>query len=216
METGKKVSGMIRIGAAFIPVMIAFAADHDLSSQVHIPVIGITGVCVALCDALCGQIIANTRWLPFCAFYNPAEAQVLAKKFRNYHKSMFTSWMIAKICSAVAVTISASMLIRDIPEFFVKWQLPLFAIGYVFLGTSLVTSAEFIVSYFMATKEADDAKLREMNYAYKKEHPELFVSDTGIVKHGFGPSCTGNLLRDPLQCKLEPTDFTAKHGDLFP
>ena len=193
MIGSKIVSGSIRITCALVPFLIAIALDHDLSSQAHIPVIGITGVCVALCDALCGQIIANTRWLPFCACYTPAEAQALAEKFRAYHKSMFVSWMVAKICSASAVTISATMLIQQRPKLLSDWQFLAFAFGYMFLGISLVTAAEFIISYFIATKEADDAKLREMNYAYKKEHPELFSPDTEAVRQqleGFGAGYT--------------------------
>ena len=193
MVGSKIMSGAIRIACALVPFLIAFALDHDLSSQVHIPVIGITGVCVALCDALCGQIIANTRWLPFCACYTPSEAQALAQKFREYHKSMFISWMVAKICSAFAITISATMLIQQRPKLLSDWQFLVFALGYMFLGISLVTATEFILSYFIAAKEADDAKLREMNYSYKKDHPELFSPETDTVKkqlEGFGDGYT--------------------------
>lgn len=193
MVRGKIISGAIRIVCVHVPFLIAFAFDHDLSSQVHIPVIGITGVCVALCDALCGQIIANTRWLPFCACYTPNEAQTLARKFREYHKSMFVSWMVAKICSAFAVTISAVMLVQQRPKLLSDCHYLVFALGYVFLGISLITATEFIISYFIATEEADNAKLREMNYAYTKEHPELFAPDTETVKQqldGFGNGYT--------------------------
>ena len=189
-----KESG-IRIVAALLPPIVALLCDHDLSSQAHIPVIGIAGVCVALCDALFGQIISSTRWIPFSACYKPYEAQEMAEKFRNYHKAMFSSWMTAKACSAAAVTISAVLILQDCPKQVLDYRHIAYALGYAFLGISIVTAAEFITSYFSAIEESDRAKLKEMNYAFKKEHPELFSQDSGTVKsqlEGFAAGYTSD------------------------
>lgn len=175
-----KESG-IRIVAALLPPIVALLCDHDLSSQAHIPVIGIAGVCVALCDALFGQIISNTRWIPFSACHKPCEAQELVDTFRNYHKDMFRSWIIAKLSSATAVTISAVMLLKHCPKLLQDYRCIVFAIGYAFLGIAMVTATEFILSYFSAMEESDRVKLKEMNYMFKKANPELFNQDSEAI-----------------------------------
>ena len=176
------ISYIIRIVLALVPLIVALLFDFDLSSQAHIPVIGIAGICVALCDALCGQIISNTRWIPFSACYKPSEAQEMASRFRSYHKEMFQSWMIAKVCSAISITLSAVMLLQEKPHLLQDYQNAVFMFGYGFLGVSVVTAIEFIKSYFSAIEESDTAKLRELNYLYEKEQEELSRKNQEAVK----------------------------------
>ena len=90
------------------PGGIAFLLDRELSSPVHLPVMGIAGLCISLCDALCGQIISNTKWIPFSACHTPAEAQELVGLFKTYHRSMIVEWLIAKVTSAVVVMMTAA------------------------------------------------------------------------------------------------------------
>ena len=174
----KKLLGCIFI---LIPAIFAWYLDKDLSSKVHIPIIGITAVCVALCDALFGQIVASTRWIPFSACYKPADAQELAKRFRSYHKSLFFSWMTAKICSSIAITISAVMMLKNPPPMLVTYQMWMFLCGYIVLGIALVMAIGFVFTYLQAAEESDNAKLREMNYTYEKEHPELYHYDPEVI-----------------------------------
>ena len=155
--------------------------DNDLSSAVHIPIIGITAICVALCDALFGQIVANTRWIPFSGCYTPAEAQELAGKFRTYHTRLFGSWMIVKVCSSIAITTSATMIIKDLPRCIEQYRTWILCGGYLALGTSIVLAIDFVFTYFHAADKSDEARLREMNYTYQKEHQELYRRDQDAV-----------------------------------
>ena len=148
---------------------------------------------MALCDALCGQIMANTRWMPFSACYTPSEAKEMVSRFRAYHKKLFCSWLVAKACSAAVVVISAVMMLDKRPSFVDELRIPIFIVGYALLGVSLVTAVEFVMSYFSAMEEADNAKLKEMDYTYRKEHQELFAQDPEVVKQqleGFGSGYT--------------------------
>ena len=189
----RTIPSLVRIALALLPLALSVVLDHDLSSPAHVAVLGVTGICVALCDALCGQIIANTRWMPFSACYTPSEAKEMAERFRVYHKNLFRSWLVAKACSAIAVVISAVMILDKRPSFLDEFRFPVLMVGYALLGVALVTAIEFIMSYFSAMQEADNAKLKEMNYTYKKEHPELFEQDPSVVKdqlEGFGAGYT--------------------------
>lgn len=172
---------LFMIAFALAPAAGALYLDRDLSCDVHIPIIGITAICVALCDALFGQIVASTRWIPFSACYKPTQAQELAKRFRSYHKSLFFSWMTAKICSSIAITISAVMMLKNPPPMLVTYQMWIFLCGYIVLGIALVMAIGFVFTYLQAAEESDNAKLREMNYTYEKEHPELFRCDPAII-----------------------------------
>lgn len=189
----RTIPSLVRIALALLPLALSVVLDHDLSSPAHVAVLGVTGICVALCDALCGQIIANTRWMPFSACYTPSEAKEMAERFRVYHKNLFRSWLVAKSCSAIAVVISAVMILDKRPSFLDEFRFPVLMVGYALLGVALVTAIEFIMSYFSAMQEADNAKLKEMNYTYKKEHSELFEQDPSVVKdqlEGFGAGYT--------------------------
>lgn len=189
------MTAIFKIVAALLPASIMMWLDNDLSSAVHIPIIGITAICVALCDALFGQIVANTRWIPFSGCYTPAEAQELASKFRTYHTRLFGSWMIVKVCSSIAITTSATMIIKNLPRYIEQYRTWILCGGYLALGTSIVMAIDFVFTYFHAADKSDEARLREMNYTYQKEHPELFAQDTETVKRqleGFGSGYTSN------------------------
>ena len=45
-------------GVVPLPCLVAYLIDASFSSPAHIPIVGISGICVALCDALFGQIVA--------------------------------------------------------------------------------------------------------------------------------------------------------------
>ena len=176
-----------------IPLAIALLIDRDLSSAAHLPVIGIAGICVSLCDALCGQIISNTRWIPFSAYHTPAEAQRLVAAFKKYHRDMILKWMAAKSTSAIVVMLTAIMAMQKCPGIFAVHRFEVFAVGYALLGFSMVMAFSFILSYFSASDESNRARLKEMNYAYQKEHPELYAANAETVKKqldGFGTGYT--------------------------
>lgn len=183
----------VNVIAAAIPLSVALLFDRDLSSAAHLPVIGIAGICVSLCDALCGQIISNTRWIPFSAYHTPAEAQRLVAAFKCYHRDMILKWMTAKCTSAIVVMLTAIMAMQKCPGLFVSHRFVVFIVGYALLGFSLVMAISFILSYFSASDESNRARLKEMNYAYQKEHPELYATNVATVKtqlDGFGTGYT--------------------------
>lgn len=172
---------IVKIACALLPVVVMLYVDVDLSSAVHIPVIGITAICVALCDALFGQIVSNTRWIPFSGCYTPSEAQKLAKEFRGFHKNLFVEWMVVKICSSIAITVSAIMIIKELPCWLVTYRRFMLIGGYLALGVSIVMAIDFVFTYFHAADVADEARLKDMNNIYKKEHHELYHRDEETV-----------------------------------
>lgn len=185
----------VHIVASGVPLALALLVDRDLSSVAHLPVIGIAGICVSLCDALCGQIISNTRWIPFSACHTPAEAQGLVVAFKQYHRDMILKWMMAKVTSAIVVVLTAIMALQKCPGLIVAHKFEIFIIGYLLLGCSMVMAVSFILSYFSASDESDRVRLKEMNYVYQKEHPELYARNTAIVKKqldGFGAGYTSS------------------------
>lgn len=171
---------LVSIVLAALPVVFAMGLDKDLSSAMHIPVIGTTAVCVALCDALFGQIVSNTRWIPFSGCYTPAEAQDMVKKFRSYHMRLFGAWMIAKVSSSTAIAISATMIVKTLPECIETCRTCILAAGYLTLGISLAMALDFIFTYFHAVDASDEARLKEMNYTYVKDHSELSKRDQEV------------------------------------
>lgn len=178
-----------------IPVVLAILLDRDLSSMAHLPVIGVAGISVSLCDALCGQIISNTRWIPFSACHAPAEAQQLARMFRRFHRDMIAKWMVAKLASAAVVILTAVMAIQRCPEFILEHRFWFFLVGYLLLGLSMCMAVSFLLSYFSAMEASDKEKLQEMNHAYMREHKEYFSSETEYVKkqlEGFGCGYTSS------------------------
>lgn len=169
---------IVSAGLSCLPVAVVMWFDRDLSCAVHIPIIGTTAVCVALCDALFGQIVSNTRWIPFSGCYTPSEAQAMVKRFRSYHMRLFRLWMIAKACSSTAIAISATMIIKQLPERIAACRTWILAVGYVVLGVSVTMAVDFIFTYFHAMDASDEARIKEINNAYIKGHPELFQRDS--------------------------------------
>jgi len=173
---------IVTLIACAIPFCIAVGIDRELSSPLHLPIMGITGLCVSLCDALCGQIISNTKWIPFSACHKPAEAQELVRLFKSYHRRMILEWMGAKLTSAAVVVLTAVMALQKCPEALICHRFSALTVGYVLLGLSIAMAISFVVSYFSASDEFDRARLEEMNYAYKKEHPELYSGNSEDIK----------------------------------
>ena len=52
---------IFQLALAAIPLVVAIYVDHGLVSDVHFALIGIVAICVALCDSLFGQVLANTN-----------------------------------------------------------------------------------------------------------------------------------------------------------
>ena len=171
---------LVSIVLAALPVVLAMGFDKDLSCAMHIPVIGTTAVCVALCDALFGQIVSNTRWIPFSGCYTPSEAQAMVKKFRSYHMRLFGAWMIAKASSSIAIAISATMIVKTLPKCIETCRTCILAAGYLALGISLAMALDFVFTYFHAVDASDEARLKEMNYTYVKDHSELSRRDQEV------------------------------------
>lgn len=172
---------LVCIVLAALPVVFAMGFDKDLSCAAHIPVIGTTAVCVALCDALFGQIVSNTRWIPFSGCYTPAEAQAMVKKFRSYHMQLFGAWMIAKVSSSIAIAISGAMIIKALPKCIETCRMYIIGVGYLTLGISLAMALYFVFTYFHAVDASDEARLKEMNYTYIKDHAELCKADQDAI-----------------------------------
>ena len=63
----------------------------------------------------------------------------------------------------------------------VTYQMWMFLCGYIVLGIALVMAIGFVFTYLQAAEESDNAKLREMNYTYEKEHPELYHYDPEVI-----------------------------------
>lgn len=168
---------LVSAGLSCLPVAVVMWFDRDLSCAVHVPIIGTTAVSVALCDALFGQIVSNTRWIPFSGCYTPSEAQVMVKRFRSYHMRLFRLWMVAKVCSSTAIAISATMIMNQLPERIAACRTWILFVGYVALGVSVIMVLDFIFTYFHAIDASDEARIKEINTAYIKDHPELFQRD---------------------------------------
>ena len=179
-----------------LPTVGIFCLDRDMSSPVHVPIIGTIAICVALCDALFGQIVSCTRWIPFSGCYTPSEAQVLAKKFRTFHKKLFWLWMIVKISSSIVIVMSGIMITQTSMVWLHSYRVYILGAGYVMLGISIQMVFEFVVTYFHATDTVDEVRLREMNHAYNKEHHELYDRCEETVAQqlsGFGESYTNKV-----------------------
>jgi hypothetical protein len=177
------------------PGGVAFLLDRELLSPIHLPIMGIAGLCISLCDALYGQIISNTKWIPFSACHTPAEAQKLVRLFKTYHRSMIVEWLIAKVTSAVVVMMTTAMAFQKGPDILVQHRLCVLMVGYVLLGVSISLAISFVFSYFSASDAFDRARLEEMNYAYRKDHPDIFLDSSAIVKkqlEGFAPGFTSS------------------------
>lgn len=173
---------VIAVELSFLPLAVALMVDDDLSSSVHLAVIGIVAVCVTLSDALFGQILANTKWIPFCACHTPNEAENLVKAFRRYHTKLFWQWLTSKFCSLIAIVISALFALQRLPYDVVEPRWMIVGVGYWILGVAVIIMIGFVLTYLQAAEEADRVKLKEMNYAYIKNHPELFRPDGSLIQ----------------------------------
>ena len=166
-----KPTGAIGLTAiAAIPLAVAMRLDGDLSSKVHVVVIGVSATAVALCDALFGQIVAMTGELPFRNWKTPAEAKRSIKAFDAYHKSIFTAWAVAKVASSLAVMLPAVTLAVGNDVLGVISNMWLLAFGYLALGVSLAAALFFVVSYWNARSAANEFRLEEIAQRYKDEH----------------------------------------------
>lgn len=191
----KTIQSIVILAVIAAPGGIAFLLDRELSSPVHLPVMGIAGLCISLCDALCGQIISNTKWIPFSACHTPAEAQELVGLFKTYHRSMIVEWLIAKVTSAVVVMLTAAMSFSKGPVILVQHRFCVLMLGYGLLGVSISLVISFVLSYFSASDAFDRARLEEMNYAYRKDHPDIFSDSSATIKkqlEGFAPGYTSS------------------------
>lgn len=164
---------------AAIPLAVAMRVDDDLSSKVHVVVIGVSATAVALCDALFGQIVAMTGEMPFRNWKTPAEAKRNIKAFDAYHKSVFTAWAVAKVASSLAVMLPAITLAVGANVLGVISNMWLLAVGYLALGVSLAAALFFIVSYWNARSAANEFRLEEITQGYKDGHfrPQPLAED---------------------------------------
>lgn len=166
-----KKTGLIGLAAiAATPAVVAILRDRDLSSNVHIAVIGVAATAVALCDALFGQIVAITGEMPFRNWGTPAEARQRVMAFDAYHREVFWAWAVAKLSSSMAVMLTAITLAGRGDNLVCKYRMWLLSSGYVALGLSLAAALFFIVSYWNARSAANESRLGEMAREYRDEH----------------------------------------------
>lgn len=173
---------IFQLALAAIPLVVAIYVDHGLVSDVHFALIGIVAICVALCDSLFGQVLANTKWIPFCACHSPREAEELVYRFHGYHNRLFLRWMLSKFCNSIAIILAALFAMQRTPKLLAQYHMWCVGIGYVALGTSIIMTIQFVITYHQAVKESDRVKLMEMNFAYEKDHPDLFSPDEKKTK----------------------------------
>lgn len=150
------------------PLTIAYLCDRTLSSIVHIPITGVTGVVVALCDAFFGQIVSYTQAIPFSPVYTPRIASGMIKKFDILHRQILVEWIVAKLASGTTVAVSAiiALLLKD-----GKTNPIMQGVCYITLGISLRSVVFFIKTYFDARKASMELRLMEMRRQYRIEHP---------------------------------------------
>lgn len=174
-----------------LPCIVALLMDSSFSSPAHIPIVGISGICIALCDALFGQIVSTTRELPFYDGHSPAQAQRMAESYRVYHRQQFLYWMVAKLSSTIAIATSAIYAVSNVPEWFEANRFWFVMSGYLLFGISLRMVLAFVASYWMAERAADSERLRAMNYRYDKEFRERFDSEQGASEEDASHSQDG-------------------------
>ena len=164
------IGSMITTG----PLIIAVSGDHFLSSCFHLPIIGFTSVAVALCDALFGQIISQTQWMPFAAEHTPAEARELVDRFEAFHRRAFLQWVGTKATSGFAIVLSAVLALSGKENLSPGYIGLLTAIGYLLMGFALRGVVFFLSTYFSARKAANEAKLNEIKKKYEKANEGLY------------------------------------------
>ena len=88
--------------------------------------------------------------------------------------------MIAKASSSIAIAISATMIVKTLPKCIETCRTCILAAGYLALGISLAMALDFVFTYFHAVDASDEARLKEMNYTYVKDHSELSRRDQEV------------------------------------
>jgi len=158
----------IRISIALMPVGVAFTFDRHLKSFVHPPIIGVCGVLVALCDALFGQIIAQTQWMPLSGNHTPAHAISFVENFERYHRNIFFAWVITKLSSGLSIALSAITAIARDRESEYYGSLSVILVGYLALGVAISGAIYFLSTYFQARNANNAAKLEEIRINYEQ------------------------------------------------
>ncbi len=164
---GAIVSGTIGSAVIIFPVIIACILDPAFVSMCHVPVIGVAGIAVALCDAFFGQVISYTQSVPFSPIYTPARAKELVDQFDSLHRKILREWIIAKLASGTTVTLSAIMVLslnHGPPDRSLQ------IIGYIALGISLRSVLFFIVTYLKARDVNHQVRLEEISMRFEKEN----------------------------------------------
>lgn len=146
--------------------------DSDFSSCLHAPLIGVTGIAVALCDALFSQILSQTRDLPYLFGKTPAEVDLYVEKLNRYHKRTFWAWVLSKCSSAAAIITPAVLLAAKSGERVYSCRTELYIAGYLAMGVSIASAAYFLQTYFTARKSELKAKRIEIVRHYEETHPE--------------------------------------------
>lgn len=154
-----------------LPFTIAYMLDPSLTGCCHIPIIGVAAVSVALCDALFGQIVSQTAWIPFASYHTPSEASKLVDQFERFHRQTFGAWIVIKLFSALAVVLSAVLIVLTKDGKSYAHTSTVIAIGYISLGVSLYGIVFFLSTYFQSRIASNDAKLNEMMKQYEKMNP---------------------------------------------
>lgn len=155
---------------AIVPPLAAWIVDADFSSGAHVPVIGVSGIAVALCDALFGQIVALTRDLPFQSGQTPAQTDAAIEQFESFHCRIFGAWILAKCMGALAVILSAVTVVEKAGmriEHNRQWIL---LAGYVALGIALSSATFFFSTYRNARRAAAKARRSEISRRYVADH----------------------------------------------
>lgn len=166
---------LIRALLVFAPLAIAYAFDRSLSGCCHIPIIGISAVAVALCDALFGQIVSQTAWIPFAPYHTPAEASDLVKQFDGFHRQTFVAWMVTKLFSGLAVVLSAVLAVLTKDGHVFAYTGLVLCVGYLALGISICGVVFFLSTYFQARNASNKAKLEEIEKRYEELNKNAYA-----------------------------------------
>ena len=170
-----RMAVLIRALIVFAPLAIAYAFDRSLSGCGHIPIIGISAVAVALCDALFGQIVSQTAWIPFAPYHTPAEAADLVKQFDGFHRQTFVAWMVTKLFSGLAVVLSAVLAVLTKDGHVFAYTGFVLSVGYLALGISICGVVFFLSTYFQARNASNKAKLEEIAKRYEELNKNAYA-----------------------------------------
>jgi len=178
MSTQKRYARLVVLIRALIvlaPLAIAYAFDRSLSGCCHIPIIGISAIAVALCDALFGQIVSQTSWIPFAPYHTPSEAAALVKQFDGFHRQTFAAWMVTKLFSGLAVVLSAALAVLTKDGHVFAYTGLVLCVGYLALGVSICGVVFFLSTYFQARSACNKAKLEEIAKRYEELNKNAYA-----------------------------------------